>query len=269
MPEYKVRDVTPTLAARWLKANTHNRNIRQRLVDAFARDMENGNWVENGESIKFDDAGNLLDGQHRLLAVVKSGATVRMMVVTGLEQVVQETVDTGASRNFSDLLSLRGETDASTLAAITRRVNLWDSGAYDTRQSIRPTNSELLSTLDKNSELLTEAVHVARRVRNKMSIPASIIGLAYTIFTDIDEEDAADFFEKLSLGDDLNVHHPVLVLRKTINDYNRPKSRQRMREEYVLAIIIKTWNAYRDGRLVTTVRWRSGGAHPETFPVPH
>lgn len=83
----KLQKITPAMAEKWLATpNTKNRKLRQRTVEAFAADMRRGKWHITHQGIAFDEAGNLLDGQHRLAAIVKSGCTIEMLVTTGLPQ---------------------------------------------------------------------------------------------------------------------------------------------------------------------------------------
>lgn len=73
------------MAEEWLStANVKNRKLRVRTVDAFAADMRRGKWHTTHQGIAFDEAGNLLDGQHRLAAIVKSGCTIEILVTTGI-----------------------------------------------------------------------------------------------------------------------------------------------------------------------------------------
>jgi hypothetical protein len=68
--------ITPDMAADLLAVNVSNRNVRQRRVDQYARDMQVGRWQPTGEPITISDTGKLLNGQHRLMAVVQAGVTV-------------------------------------------------------------------------------------------------------------------------------------------------------------------------------------------------
>jgi predicted nucleic acid-binding Zn ribbon protein len=77
-PAASIVYVTPEMAERWLGHNKVNRNLRNRRVDQFARDMRSGRWQLTGEAIKFGKSGNLIDGQHRLWAVIESGCTSRV-----------------------------------------------------------------------------------------------------------------------------------------------------------------------------------------------
>jgi hypothetical protein len=107
-------DITPDLARRWIKNNFHNRRVREDVVKAYARDMLRDQWTATHQGIAFDDRDELIDGQHRLLAIILSGRTVRMMVTFGLpsaidgrEMTTMDCVDRGATRSVGDQLTIQ------------------------------------------------------------------------------------------------------------------------------------------------------------------
>src|SRR4051794_31155207 len=108
-PTTSIEDVTPAVAADMLAANTKNRTLRRTLVDVYAADMAKGNWQFTGEAVKISTDGVLLDGQHRLEAIVQAGVTVPMLVVRGLPRATQDVMDSGAKRSAADALRLRDE----------------------------------------------------------------------------------------------------------------------------------------------------------------
>lgn len=264
-PQYKVTQITPALAEKWLHQNTHNRNLRERAVLAYARDMKAGNWSENGEAIKFAKDGTLLDGQHRLQAIVLSGVTVKMLVVTGLDNRSQETMDDGRKRTLSDALHLRGESNAVILGSLLRRALMWEQEQYRNTGAYTPTNTECLTFLEKHPETRVSAT-AAASLRKPSNLPASVLGLTHWLFTAIDAEDADWFFERLGSGVGLDRYHPVWTLRKRAADIN--ENTGRVPEDMLLAFVIKSWNAYRDGEEIRLLRFRPGGANPEKFPTP-
>lgn len=267
MENIEVAEVTPELAHEWLGFNTHNRHLRQRVVLAYAADMTEGNWRWNGESVKFAEDGTLLDGQHRLAAIAESGVTMRMLIVRGLPDHAQETLDAGAKRKFYDVLKLRGEPAATTLAALARRVTLWEAGFRSTGSgTYAPTNAQLLQTLEKYPALRQIALE-ANRIALHCGLPASIIGLGWWLFSALDEDDAAFFFGRLADGQNLLRGDPVYELRRTVEQSRGVRGERS--EKYLTAIMIKSWNAYRDGSKVGLLRYRPGGANPEKFPEPH
>ena len=277
-PQYKVIDVTPALAEKWLAQNTHNRNLREPAVLAYARDMEAGNWAENGESIKFAEGdvvlfggraplcgGALLDGQHRLQAIALSGATVRMLVATGLKNSTQETMDDGRKRTLADALHLRGETNAVVLGSILRRALMWKQGLHRNSGSYTPTNTECLTFLEEHPETRHSA-QIATSLRKPAQLPSSVLGLTHWLFTRIDADDAAWFFDRLGTGANIQQYHPVWTLRKRAAEISNDTGR--VPEDMLLAFVIKAWNAYRDGDELKLLRFKPGGANPEKFPMP-
>lgn len=265
-PSYEVVDVTPELAGEWLARNTHNRKLRPAVVAGYADDMTNGRWCENGESIKRTHNGMILDGQHRLHAIVASGVTMRILVVGNLPDAAQETVDTGARRMFSDVLTLRGEPNATMLAAVARRVFMWQRGYRSHGGRFKPTNGQLAEVVERHPEL-RDSILVGNRLRHALPVSGSVVGLCHWLFAAIDNEDALYFFERLAEDPDLPPDHPIRVLRRTILDI-RKSARSSLNDTLMTAYLIKTWNSYRDGRPMGLLRFRPGGANPESFPEP-
>lgn len=101
--------ITPELAAEYLSHNCTNRSLRGKDVDALARDMINGKFVLTHQGIALDSAGNLLDGQHRLSAVVKAGVSVYMRVTRGIKFEDAAFMDIGVKRNLQDGFAFSGK----------------------------------------------------------------------------------------------------------------------------------------------------------------
>lgn len=120
-------DITPEMAGRWLQNNFRNRPISEETVTAYARDMKAGAWVATHQGLAFNDRDELIDGQHRLRAVILSGVTVRMMVTFGLpakiagsRMTTMDAVDRGRPRSVADQLKIQhGMKEGSQIAAIT------------------------------------------------------------------------------------------------------------------------------------------------------
>lgn len=113
--------VTPELALLWLQSNTFNRKISENIVNKYARDMKNGNWTLNHQGIAFDDSGVLVDGQHRLWAIIKSGSSIDIMVTQGASRVGVDELrvrDTAAVIKFGGLSSWLENEDIQIAKAI-------------------------------------------------------------------------------------------------------------------------------------------------------
>lgn len=118
----QILDVTPDMAKAWLVLNTNNRVVSESRVDMYANDMRDGNWklTHQGVAISVDNV--IGDGQHRLMAVVKSGATVPMLVTTGLPTENIIAIDRGFVRSVSNAINMSVEDSKWINSKITAAV---------------------------------------------------------------------------------------------------------------------------------------------------
>jgi len=121
--------VTPEMASQWLRdQNTVNRPVSMSSVTKYAADMAQGQWRDTHQNaIAFFEDGVLADGQHRLMAVVRSGLAVQMYVAFGLSRSDAMAIDQGRTRSASDALKISGMISEhghiSYAVAIVRLVN--------------------------------------------------------------------------------------------------------------------------------------------------
>jgi hypothetical protein len=143
--QFKVEQVTPMLANVFLNNNTHNRPVKKSTLAQYARDMRNGNWRLTHQGIAIDGNGRLIDGQHRLMAIVETGVTVPMMVCREMADDVQPVIDDHARRTAGDALSLlREERITQEDVAVLRIVLELSSGRMQ-----KVTKSDLGAALDQ------------------------------------------------------------------------------------------------------------------------
>lgn len=88
-----------------LKKNSRNRKIRATVVDFYADQLEKGVWDESLRTpIIIDWDGELLDGQHRLSAIVQANVGMNCYVIRGVDPEAYKVVDTGAPRRPADIM---------------------------------------------------------------------------------------------------------------------------------------------------------------------
>lgn len=102
----EIVSVNPEKAKEFLEKNNANRNLSKHKVSEYVRDMRHGDWNILTQ-ISFDRDGNLLDGQHRLNAVVQSGETIDFIVVRG-EDSNSVGYDRGKLRSIADTMAMNG-----------------------------------------------------------------------------------------------------------------------------------------------------------------
>ena len=145
--EFNVERITPTIARKMLDETEAqgftNRGIRRARVERLAHDIETGAWQITHQPIAVTDTGAVLDGQHRLLAVIMAGVDVDMLVMRGADPETFKVVDTGAVRTTGDSLKIAGYTNVNHLAAIVR--------GYLAYATVMGTNDYYRSTSSRNS----------------------------------------------------------------------------------------------------------------------
>jgi hypothetical protein len=102
----EVVTITPEIAAQWLKANRLNRPVRRTVWEGYSAQMSEGKWRVNGQAIIIAENEDILDGQHRLLAIIDAGVPIKSLVVYGISAEAFATIDTGAVRTPADALYL-------------------------------------------------------------------------------------------------------------------------------------------------------------------
>ena len=123
--------VTPAMARAYLDSQEINRRILQNRVDQYRKAMEEGKFLPNGEAIKFDTEGRLIDGQHRLKAVIAYGRPVLMDCIAGIPSELISTLDSGRTRSSGDaiaILGLANQKKANAISSAARTLILAEAG---------------------------------------------------------------------------------------------------------------------------------------------
>jgi len=263
----KWQDVTPRVAAHWLKANTNNRNLRPNAVAAMVADMLNGRWVTPPvDSIVFGSDGSLYDGQHRLTAIVKAGVTLRMRVVHDAPPEILPTIDVGKSRTAGDQLRIQGVTNSARIAAMVRCILSYDRmpGLVWNGQNSFST-PEVVAYTQQHQQGLTDAWRIGDGIRREVTLPLTGTAagvLAYLVRRDSTQEAdlASTFFDGLLTGTNLWADDPRLALRRYTPG---SQVRDTHRQQCFLAAAIKAWNGFVEDRPIKGLRWRR-----EELPMP-
>jgi hypothetical protein len=249
-PTIEILDITPEMAAQWLVRNKKNRRIRPSVVNAYTRDIESGEWPVNGETFKFDWNGDLLDGQHRLQAIVQSGKTMRSIVVTGLPPDARDTVDTGITRTASDTATLKGIPHSVIQTAAARAALILASG--DTNLNRKVSTTEILHFILAHPEL-EEAARRASEVRKEVpGCRPSLLAYAYFMMAQVDSEDTHDFWDAAANLFPAYVGDPAVALAKRFNEL--ALKRQQLSDLETLGLIYRAWNKRRRGDVAKMIK---------------
>jgi hypothetical protein len=207
--QIEIEEITPQKAAEYLKLNRSNRKLVESRVLFYMEQMARGLWKLTGDSIKFNGQ-NLIDGQHRLQAVVRSGVTIMCVVVRNLTRDVFDVLDTGRSRQAGDVLSGYGYPNVYLLASAGRY--LWFFEHQQVPNSPTLPNQDILATVIKHSNLSAFASDVAAHRFAKSGV---IVACLFWIEV-CSKTKGQVFTESFLSGIDLKVTNPIYQLRERI-----------------------------------------------------
>lgn len=182
------------------------RTIKENVVEKYARDMVEGNWVFNGDSVRFDKEGYLIDGQHRLAAVAKSGKPQTFIVMEGLAPEAEMTIDFGVKKSVEDYLRKYHGLEQKGMTAIIRLTITLARGNDQIGHSTyngRFSESDIVDAYVSNKNKYREAASFAEKIyrdSNKVLKKTYVGAIFYHLVNTMgyDEQLVRDAFEVLS-----------------------------------------------------------------------
>lgn len=239
-PAASIIPVDPATAARWLDRNGANRNVRPVIVNKYATDMAAGLWCLTGAPIQFDANGTLLDGQHRLAAIVKSGVTVPMFVVEGLPVEAQPYMDIGAKRTVADQLGIAGYQNSATLASGARIALAWTTDQLRDRMELI-SDAQIREFVKANPEIADAAKFAA--ALEGAPLAASMICAVTWRLLDVGhtQERVHGFFTAVAEMRSDGPGDPKYALLHRLNAARR--TRERIKSTVALSMVVRAFNA--------------------------
>ena len=246
---HAVETITPVIASALLETNVNNRNIRQTRVDQYASDMTNGAWHFSGDPIKVSETGILLDGQHRLWAVVESGVTLDFLVIRGLPDEIYTILDSGLPRAMSDVFQHEGIVNHGVVASTVRNfLGYKRDWLLDTNRMVKISRDEQVEYAMAHDDSLQWAVRVSKRTRHGIGRCSTVAWAAFALA--IEEvhgrEKAEEFLNPVSTGVALDHGDPRLGLRNWA--IQRSTRRAANDPALQLATSILTFNKWINGK---------------------
>jgi hypothetical protein len=256
----RVQWITPAKAEEMLEANTTNRPLSRSVVKSFAEAMARGDWMVTHQGIAFDVNGQLVDGQHRLAAVIESDLAVEMTVFTEVEEGTFDVLDTGRRRNAADVLAIEGEKSSSTLAAMVRIIWLYENRpdlAWSGSAAV-VTNHQIVETLEQHPKL-RDFVPIGEQIAAATGMMKSAAGASsYLVSRAATKAQLDRWLDGIIDGAGLTKSDPRLIFRRVMFAMARRQAGQAMRRrdtrEHV-ALYLKAFNAWRTKDPITQLRF--------------
>ena len=264
------------------EANKRNRPLGNADVKKYAVYMVTGEWEINGETLVFDNKNHLVNGQHRLHAVIEAATTqqgidadfsVTFLVVCGVKPKAFDTFDQGRARKLADVLAVDGEDHAKHLAAALRFLHnrLAGRGAgaggkfttFSAKQTLKE-HQGLITALEyflgnKESSGLQAATETDENCETTLArLTGSLAHMGVLRYLQIesgaDEALINDFWRGLAFGVDLSDQplapdDPRKRLRVTLAKSNEGTSK--LSRDARIGVMVKAWLAFEAGETLS------------------
>lgn len=264
--EMELVTISPAEAQRMIEDSPNQfRRVDKARVARYAEDQSAGCWEVNGETIKLNCDGSIVDGMHRLAACVKSGVGLETWVCSGI--VKTHSIDTGQPRRYPQILKSRGEINTASLASAVAMLWSYEHGKnlVNSRMN-RQTVVGLDETLENNANIRW---FVNRCLPCRSVISTGKLATVLWVGTDGDSNLPIVSFvvDGLAKGVGLEVSEPILHFREKLLNNKRRRIISDISETAKLALLIKAWNMTCVGKPVgTSLVWRGSGPNAEPFP---
>jgi hypothetical protein len=255
--------ITSQMAAELLKNRRANRPISKARVRSLIEDLRAGRWRTNGESIILTEDMELLDGQHRLQAVLESGIAITALVAVGVTPGDMGSIDQGRARSGADALAASSIPRARDMAAVARW--LWRVEHEKVRVQAVPLRNQDLPAFVADHPGLHAALGWGSALRPIM--PMSCAAAFYYLFSRIEAGLAKEYYLAIKSGEGLTAGHPALAVR------NRALQERVSTVRHAVAVgraalLALGWNCLRASKACPHgLTWR--GERDKYVPFPH
>ena len=254
--------ITPDRAKQFLQNMKNDRPLSKNSVANYAEVMRRGEWKFNGDPIRLNTEGKLMDGQHRLHAIINSGKAQKMIVLYGLDSTVFDTIDVGKKRSPSDLLGIAGFTHGTALASTTRALLIYESGVHwapDTAKLLdyAPTGKQIVAYAHANPEVY----ECVKRIYNEYKYATSLVapsacGLAYVLAHRQNKAKAEQFMQGFVGNEPTERNDARWVAREYMSRQRNEASVRKITANQAQAVMIKAANFFFAGLPATTATLR-------------
>ena len=252
--------ISVDIATSLVRNNSNNRPLSPGTVKKYAKEMTLNNWVYNGESIKITKNNNIIDGQHRLHAVIMSGVSIETEVIENIENDVFDTIDVGRTRTNADIFSINGVLNYARAAACVNPLYLLNHSKRPNFTKSALSKKEALKYYKQHKRNIDIAVHAKRFP----GMPLRFVDCCYAYLLQFNEEkEVKDFFASVCSGRFGENDNQAFLLRDWMIKVISNKKYKPSGTE-IMAKILKAYKNKKSGLNPPFVRWSELGN--ERFP---
>lgn len=259
--EVTIQTITPEDAAMLLQTNVNNRKLSRRRVEMYANDIKRGMWKLTGDTIKLarnpkTGEVRLIDGQHRLHAIVSAGMPIQTVVATGLNEDAFSVIDRGKTRSYNDVLGISNIKNSSTVSSVLRPIICLEAGLNPYSNGMElVTPEDVVQYAQENDDMVQWAVNRSFKMRERVSGSGTAWAMfIYLLAQKHGYKVAEAFTESVLSGIGYREGDPRAALRNwVVRNYAKFKGTSRGAYDQC-AMMIRAYNYTVDGTKISQMR---------------
>ncbi len=244
----EIMTITPAIAEKWLEKNPNNRTMNKQRVNRLVNAIKKNEWQCNGEAIVIGSDHTLINGQHRLAAVMVGKKPITTWVIRGVPPKAMMTIDLGAVRSLGNHLQMSGIKGAVfALASAVVICREFSTSTY-VHNKDKTSPQEMLDFIDNNKHILKAAeIYTHADKKEFRELLAQSISIAtYFLFCKINRTEAEKFFHALVKGTNLGEKSPILKLRTELIGLRKESKHAEYTRQASLWYLCQAFQAYLD-----------------------
>ena len=245
-PTFEVVTMTPQWASQLLgQTKQRNRKFKRRHLERLTNTIQNGNWYITAQGIALDQDNNILDGQHRLAAVVRAEKPIQIMLGRNLDPGIFNVVDTGSTRTAGDALDILGSSKGKTVAAALKNYQLYyQFPKVKWSGNHTPAHTEVTKLYDLHKDYVENMIEEISRRRKSFRCFSESVALTFSLLARDKhwaETPILNFMDAICFGANLEPEDVCLSFRNQLGS-GYFKRRGTCPAQYLLNSFIKCFN---------------------------
>ena len=273
-------EIVPAQAEQWLNTRQWQRSLDRALVLTYSRDIAEGMWKPDGNTIKFDSDGNLIDGQHRLEACVQADKPIVSLVVWGVSHSYEDPASINFEKPMSiawlipDVTSIQAAQIASAAGWVyshqhNHLPNYATNSGWGSKTYKKPSKKRLHKFIVERPELTQTVLDLwkYKKLFNRVADFAFLAAMYYIVAPSAKQTFLLFLDELSGKCRDFEESGPGLLQTRLITA--RRQHGNKMSKQLELFYLISFWNSYVEGERPRRLPSTKNGTLLKTAAFPH
>ena len=238
------------------KSGFRNRNISDRRVRFLAHLIESGQWLDSNDCICIDTDGILLNGYHRLTAIIRTSQSIWVTIKRGMDRKTFRGMDTGKKRSPGDVLIIEGVKNANMVArALRLSITYEQDGISLFKQrldELMVSNSDIYQAYLDNPEIVDSCIFIKSLRMLVRLMPPGFLSFTHYLLTHRDPNWSMhygtavvdNFFQKLNADGMSEPHEPTYHFRKRLLEDKLAVGGKQLTLYLKYLMFVKVWNYF-------------------------